>query len=499
MHTLLFIGVLLSVAVAALGLAAFFIRAWMRRRADAEYFLFGLLTLCLAVHTALMALGYYQAAFPDAGLSVRLLLDGLATTSKVALPLLLHFAVRYARLERTRRLLIPVYGVTAAFLVVIFAGGWWAEVPSSFTTQLVFGLEIHQLAVKVTPIAYPWYALVAAVVVAVIGLLARTVIRGRREATMALVGAVVLALTMVNDAAQGMGLVATVPLIPIGYLALALGTSLTLVTRYGITSAQLEERSEELRASCEQLQASYAELERTQQQLVKSEQLAVVGELAAVIAHEVRNPLAVVSNAVASLRKGATASPDRAMLLEIIDEEIARLDGLVGQLLNYARPVVPERRPVDLREILGRSLAALGGNGRIRKSLAVEPDVPLVYADPNLLRHAFDNVVANAVQAVKDEGELEVTVEHRVVDGLGSVQVHFEDDGRGMCEEVRLQARAPFFTTRSTGTGLGLSIVERIMDAHGGSLSIDSQPGEGTCVSLTLPEVEPGAVPLAER
>ena len=100
MHTLIFIGVLISVCLAAVGLAAFFIRAWMRRRSDSEYFLFGLLTLCLAIHTALMALGYYKAAFPAAALSVPLLLDGLALTSKVALPLLLHFAVRYARIER---------------------------------------------------------------------------------------------------------------------------------------------------------------------------------------------------------------------------------------------------------------------------------------------------------------------------------------------------------------------------------------------------------------
>jgi PncC family amidohydrolase len=185
----------------------------------------------------------------------------------------------------------------------------------------------------------------------------------------------VLAATMVNDAAQGMGLYPTVPMIPLGYLALALGTGFTLVTRYGTLSVELEQRSKQLRASCEQLQASYEQLEQTQQELVKSEQLAVVGEFAAVIAHEVRNPLAVVSNAVASLRKAGTAATDRTLLLGIIEEEMMRLDDLVGQLLKYARPVVPTRRPVDLREVLDRSLAVASDDGRIHKALDVDPEL----------------------------------------------------------------------------------------------------------------------------
>lgn len=499
MHTSILIGVLISMCGASIGLAAFFIRTWIRRRTDGEFLLFGLLTLCLAAYNALVALGYYQAIEPAAGVSVRFLLDGLALTSKLALALLLHFALRYGRVRRPWRFFAPAYVLTGIFSVMILTGQWWAEVPSSFSFHRVMGLELPQLHVRVNPPAYLFYVMVVVVLVAVVGLLGRPLLRGRREGVLAFVGSMVLVVTVLNDAALGTGLYPTIPLISAGYLALALGLSFTLVTRYGAVAAELEERSGQLSASLEELQSSYEQLERTQEELVKSEQLAVVGELAAVIAHEVRNPLAVVSNAVASLRKGESAATDPAVLLEIIQEEVGRLDRLVGQLLNYARPIVPSRAPVDLKELLTRSMTVAGEHHGIRLELDVESGVSQVAADPDLLRQAFDNIIANGIQALGDEGNLDVRARSRTVDGEPSVVISFIDDGPGMSEEVREQARAPFFTTRSTGTGLGLSIVERIVAAHEGTVDIDSEPGGGTTIAVVLPTSggrlsrEPGA------
>jgi signal transduction histidine kinase len=149
--------------------------------------------------------------------------------------------------------------------------------------------------------------------------------------------------------------------------------------------------------------------------------------------------------------------------------------------------------------VLDLSLAVASDDGRIPKVLGVEPNVPMVLADPNLLRQAFDNAVANAVHAVEGEGEIEVSVGRRVVDGVDSVEIRFADDRQGMNDDVCAQARAPLFTTRSTGTGLGLSIVERIVQAHGGRLTIASQPGAGTSVSVTLAEAEPPSSAVAPR
>ncbi len=487
MHTYIFVGVLISVSAASIGLAAFFIRAWTRRRSDSEYFLFGLLTLCLAVHTALMALGYYRAANPAANLSVRFLVDGLALTSKVALPLLLHFALRYARVEREWRFTTPAYGLTALFAIMILAGIWWAEVPSTFATYRFWGVELPQLRVRVIPAAYLFYVMVVVVIVTVVSLLGREVLRGRREGLMAFIGSIVLAATMINDAALGTGLFPTVPLIFAGYLALALGTGFTLVARYGTLSIKLAERSEQLRTSLDELRISYEQLERTQQELVKSEQLAVVGELAAVIAHEVRNPLAAVSNAVVTLRKGETAAGDRTLLFEIIEEEVARLDKLVGQLLNYARPVVADREQVDLEELIQRSMSLAGEHQNLQCEIEVDGNTRMLIGDPNLLRQAFDNIIANAAQAMENEGTLHVQMRPQEVDGVPSVAIAFADQGHGMSEQLCSQARSPFFTTRSTGTGLGLAIVDRIVDAHGGRLDIDSETNVGTTVTVTFP------------
>ncbi len=329
-----------------------------------------------------------------------------------------------------------------------------------------------------------------AVAVAVVYLHGRTYFRGRREGLMAFIGSIVLAATLVNDALLGTGIYPTLPMVSLGFFALAIGVSITLVARLGLLSTALERQAGELHLRSEELRRSCEQLEATQKELVKSEQLAVVGELAAVIAHEVRNPLAIVGNAVASLRKGATHAADRAALLEIIDDEMTRLEALVGRLLNYARPVVPERRMVDLSSLLERSLAVADDHPDIARSLEIEDADPSVSGDADLLRQAFENVITNAVQALAGGGRLALRVRRRTIDGIVAIAVSFQDSGEGLSETSRRQALAPFFTTRPTGTGLGLPIVVRIVEAHGGRLTIEGAPGQGATVTLILPEQE---------
>ncbi len=487
MHTPILVGFLLTVSMTALGLALFFLRAWSQRRQEIEYLVFGLMTACLSAHAILMGAAYYKIVDPAFGLSMRLLLDLLAISSKVALPLLVHFALRYARVKRVWLFMGPLYGLMAAFILMVIGDFWWAKVPEHFDIVSVFGLQVHHPGVRVTAPAYLFYGTLPIAAAAVLFLLGRAYFRGRREALTAFVGAGILVVTIINDAALGTGWYPTIPLLPVGYLVLSFGVCLTLVTRYGTMSTELEDRTEQLRSRSDELTASYLELQRTQQQLIKSEQLAMVGELSAVIAHQVRNPLAIVSNAVAGLRKGDTTSGDRTTLLGIIDEEMGRLDMLVGHLLNYARPVVPQRHAIELDQLITRSLAVVDARPEVARSLTVEPDVPEISADPDLLRQAFENVATNAIQAMNGSGALEVLVQRRDVGGVDSVAVAFRDDGEGMSQEEIKNAFSPFFTTRPAGTGLGLPIVDRITDAHGGNVTISSQESAGTTVTMILP------------
>ncbi|RYE93926.1 MAG: GHKL domain-containing protein, partial [Myxococcales bacterium] len=236
-----------------------------------------------------------------------------------------------------------------------------------------------------------------------------------------------------------------------------------------------------------ELGQSYEALQKTQGELVRREQLAVVGELAAVIAHEVRNPLAVINNAVAGLKRDGTDPGDRATLLAIITEESARLNRLVGDLLSYARPVSPQRQAVHLGEFVERSVALLlpPGTG-VTVHLSCDPALPLILLDPGLMRQVLDNIVGNALQAMHDRGELSIRID--ATSEPRGVRIEIEDTGDGMDTLVRAQARTPFFTTRPSGTGLGLAIVDRIVEAHGGTMTLVSTPGHGTTVRLSLPE-----------
>lgn len=227
-----------------------------------------------------------------------------------------------------------------------------------------------------------------------------------------------------------------------------------------------------------------------QEELVRKEQLAAVGELSAVIAHEVRNPLAIMKNAAAGLRRSALADDDRTTLVDILDEETDRLNRLVRDLLAYARPVTLKGNPVDVGEIVQESIEA-GTRGKEIHGVSIELSLSngprTVHCDRELLVRALANVVENALQAMPAGGMLSVESSDASVSGRPAISLVFRDTGEGMDTLVRTKARDPFFTTRATGTGLGLAIVERVVRTHGGRIEIESTAGEGTKVSVLLP------------
>jgi signal transduction histidine kinase len=323
---------------------------------------------------------------------------------------------------------------------------------------------------------------------AVLVLMARTYLQGRREALAIVVGATVLLATLTNDVGVAAGMFASGYLVDAGLAALAIGIATTPSARYAVVTKELELRSKELRTRTRELRRSYEELRTAQEELVKKEQLAVVGELAAVIAHEVRNPLAIIANAVAGLRKQAISREDHETLLGILDEETSRLNRLVTDLLRYARPVNIQRTHFSLADLIDRTLGLANTDRKaIKTELQVECHEGRIWGDTNLLRQVFDNLVDNAVQAMGTGGTLTVRVRTSTEEGVDGLAVDIVDTGEGMDTQVRSRARDPFFTTRPSGTGLGLAIVDRIVDAHGGVFAIQSRAGEGTTVTVFLP------------
>ncbi|MDY7226158.1 ATP-binding protein [Hyalangium rubrum] len=247
----------------------------------------------------------------------------------------------------------------------------------------------------------------------------------------------------------------------------------------------------------EDLRKRNEELKRTQEQLVQRERLAALGELSAVVAHEVRNPLGAIFNSVATIRRMIGPASPALQLVNIVGEEAERLNRIVDDLLHFSRPPSPNPVPVPLSRLLEDSVrgALADSRGGVKVDWALEAQVPPVLADERMMRQAFLNLALNAVQAMPDGGTLRVGA--RRVDGSSSeLQVEFTDTGSGISPEVRKRIFEPFFTTKAKGTGLGLALVKRIIEAHAGRLTIESQPGQGTTFRLFLPCESEGTQPL---
>lgn len=481
-------GMLAAWTLAQIAIGAFFVLAYALGRREVEYLLFGLLCFTLAVATAGIAYGYGA----NTGTSWLLSTPVTHSGAIAAAALNLHFVMRYARRREARGVAVAAYALGAIFEVFLLSGHWWKPHSPHIVVSSVFGYGVAHVVATPTPVAIGFYSLAVVELAASVAVLVVAYRAGRREALFSLLGGVVVMATVVNDMLLVSGKVHSIYLLPQGFLVYAFAVGSTLLVRYRHTAGELEVAASHLRQRTEELRHSHAELKQMQDELVKKQQLAAVGELAAAIAHEVRNPLAVIVNAVAGLRRSGLREEDRHMLLGIVDEETARLNRLVTDLLRFARPVTVKRSAVSVLELARRS-GELGKSGgyQVDVQVADDPGIQTVWVDPGLFRLVLDNLVENAFQAMSGGGVVHIDVKREVVDDNAYVRMDIRDSGHGMDERVRERAIDPFFTTRPSGTGLGLPIVERILEAHGGWLEIDSQPAHGTTVGLLVPIGEP--------
>ncbi len=229
-------------------------------------------------------------------------------------------------------------------------------------------------------------------------------------------------------------------------------------------------------------------IKQMEQRMRQADRLAAVGRLSANMAHEIRNPLASISGAVEALARDLPPDHTRGQLVEIVLRESARLNQIVGDFLEYARPAPMAPIEINMAEILDEVLLliehrALPANLKVSREYG---EALPVRADPQRLRQAVWNLCLNAVQAMPDGGELRVGA-HSLRERGGHLQISITDTGQGIAETDLPHIFEPFFSTKPEGSGIGLALVYRVVEEHGGSIEVRSRVGEGTTFFLALP------------
>ncbi|MFH1241979.1 MAG: ATP-binding protein [Pseudomonadota bacterium] len=221
-------------------------------------------------------------------------------------------------------------------------------------------------------------------------------------------------------------------------------------------------------------------------QLNHAERLAALGEMVAGVSHEVRNPLGIIRS-TAELLGGMPESREvQKKLSDVIIEESSRLDNIVTEFLDFARPLLPNLQECHLEEIIEKNLLFL--NPELdKKGISVRDNLNgrsfKLVADPQLLYRSFLNLFVNAIQSMKGGGTITVNVD----EDRDRYVVAIEDTGNGISQDNLNKVFNPFFSTKEKGSGLGLSIVRNIIEAHGGSITIESEVDSGTKVKISLP------------
>ncbi len=466
-------GVLSAFVVSYLGIgASFCLQSLMGR--DGPKLTFGIHSLALGVSA--IAVAVYRTRGTDS-----YWIWTVATGAELfAIALMLHFALLFSQSGGARRLVPVMYGVAALLQV---ANLWRGLVRRASAGGGGSGWVLSHVAVRVTPLGCLTWMLASIAFLATVGLLARAVWQGRREAVGPMVGSIVATAIWCRDALVVLGAVDGHWLGPLGSSVLVVSVADAYLFRHARLSRDL--------------QRDYVQLRDAQRELRRKEQLMAIGELAAVVAHEIRNPLAIISNSVAGLRRRDLPDAEKETLMRILGEESARLNGLISNLLTYVRPVVPKPQQASIRELLRRTMLSTSSKGPLEFEITTDTEAEHVSVDPNLLRHVLDNLVDNAGQAMNWRGTVQIAVRAAKKGNLRGVTISVRDRGEGMSAEVCARAKNPFFTTRPTGTGLGLAIVDRIIEAHGGELTIESAVGFGTTAEVFIPDAD--AVGIADR
>ena len=227
---------------------------------------------------------------------------------------------------------------------------------------------------------------------------------------------------------------------------------------------------------------AFEALQRAQEELVRKERLAALGQLAGGVGHELRNPLGVIKNSIYFLNMVLPAEEKIRKHFGIIEREIATATRIVGDLLDYARVRPPVREQVDVSALMHEALERVTIPPAVRVHVALEEALGHVMADPVQVGQIVNNLITNAIQAMPDGGLLTVSSGR---DG-DRIFIRVEDTGVGIATENMTKIFQPLFTTKAKGIGLGLALAGNLAAAHGGAITVESTPGQGSRFTLRL-------------
>ncbi|MBL7542482.1 MAG: PAS domain-containing sensor histidine kinase [Bdellovibrionaceae bacterium] len=233
-----------------------------------------------------------------------------------------------------------------------------------------------------------------------------------------------------------------------------------------------------------------SQMRKMEYHLKQSEKLAAIGGLAAGVAHEIRNPLAGISGSVELLSQQTQGEDDR-KLMKIILKEIDRLNNLITEFLEYAKPAKNPTEPSDLNLIIRDVLGNVAQNAQLRKDVKLRVDLEseaMIKGFSDKLKQAFLNIVINAYQAMEKSPQAELDISLKKIDRFWNLKI--KDSGLGMNEQTLKRLFEPFYTTKSKGTGLGLAVTHKILESHHAVINVRSQLGQGTEFEFNFPCLE---------
>lgn len=234
------------------------------------------------------------------------------------------------------------------------------------------------------------------------------------------------------------------------------------------------------------------EIKQLKKEIAQSQRLASLGSLAAGVAHEIRNPLSSIKGFATYFKERYRDNPDDSQTADIMVQEVDRLNRVIGQLLDYARPMTMNRRETAIQTVIQHALRMIESQAR-EKGVVIQTelqaDVAAVLIDPDRIKQVFLNLYLNAIGAMEGGGILSVAL-LSMTDRR--IRIEVRDTGVGIDPKDLDRIFDPYFTTKSSGTGLGLAIVQKIIEAHRGEIQVASTPGLGTTVSVILPEGDLG-------
>lgn len=254
----------------------------------------------------------------------------------------------------------------------------------------------------------------------------------------------------------------------------------------GVLSDRERKRRQQLQKSTEELSKVYRELQDSFEQLKRADRLSAVGQLSAGLAHEIRNPLASIEGAVDVLEKDQGSGDRKAEFLSIIKKECRRLNGLLSNLLDFARPRQPRIKVMHVRKVID-SVVSLAAHTGERKGVSIQvrvpEDLPTIKGDIEQLQQVILNLTLNAIQAMPEGGNITLAAEQ----ANEQFAIRVVDEGSGVEEEDVDRIFDPFYTTKPAGTGLGLAVAHQIIRQHGGVIKAERNPEKGMTFSVLLP------------